>query len=331
MSGSINSSTLMSILEMAKGFQKEIAEMKETMRSNHQEEIRRIEQNFALEKQQIKETYEHECRAYKIDIGQKNVQISNLNNAISGKNNKIDSLEKSINAKVILIEGLQQTIQENNRQIVILQTDNNKNAQEKEDLKRINSNKEREYEKIKNTLNEKNRENGNLQTRLNIKENENRDLKVKLENKDHENTNLKISQTAKIEENELLERRLREANQKIDSLNSCIHEKTNENRRLKSIVDSYNFDPGYDIACVNSYTSYGREYAKEITKKAVDLFGENMDKIATYVKDRFNEKYNVSCHCYIHKCVRLGYSDLSCSLNIIYLRTRQYFVLLFWK
>lgn len=37
MNGSNNANVLMSILEMAKGFQKEIAEMKETMRANHQD------------------------------------------------------------------------------------------------------------------------------------------------------------------------------------------------------------------------------------------------------------------------------------------------------
>ena len=111
----------MSILEMAKGFQKEIEEMKNTMRANHQDEIRRIEQNFTLEKQQINDTHRHECDAYKIDIGQKNGQITNLNNIITSKSNRINSLENSINAKVHLIEDLQRTLQENNQQIGTLQ------------------------------------------------------------------------------------------------------------------------------------------------------------------------------------------------------------------
>lgn len=121
MNGLKDQNVLMSILEMAKGFQKEIAEMKETMRSNHQDEVRRIEKNFELERQQMKETHKYECYAYKIDLGQKNTQINNLNNTISGKNTKINSLETSINEKLHMIEELQRKNHEKEININILQ------------------------------------------------------------------------------------------------------------------------------------------------------------------------------------------------------------------
>ena len=66
------------------------------------------------------ESHEYECNAYKIDIVQKKVQISNLNNIIGNKNSKIDSLKSSINEKSRLIECLQQDLKENNENIVIM-------------------------------------------------------------------------------------------------------------------------------------------------------------------------------------------------------------------
>ena len=94
-----DTNVLMSILEMAKGFQNEIAEMKETMRKNHQNEIRQIEQNFQMEKQLIEESHQHVCNAYKIDINQKSEENKNLKNNIAEKNKKNDSLERSIDEK----------------------------------------------------------------------------------------------------------------------------------------------------------------------------------------------------------------------------------------
>lgn len=150
-----NKKFLMSLLEMGRSFQKEIVEMKETMRSNHQDEVRKIEQNFQLQKEQIEEIHQYECDAYKADIKHKSIQINNLSSIIN-------SLKINIDSQCHFIDRIQQDLSEKNQILGTLQANLAKNVDENIQLKQRIDKRDHDYDIIKNDLDDKIQSNKNL-------------------------------------------------------------------------------------------------------------------------------------------------------------------------